>query len=110
MSKKLCIVNDETVLKNIQILRKSKGYSQADMAKLIGTSQSAYARFELGVKKTDLEMIDLIAQVLEMSLIDVLTYPDKYVNIKNMPHKDPAHEPDVVIQIEIKKPEVRNKN
>jgi transcriptional regulator with XRE-family HTH domain len=90
------------VTENIRILRESKGYSQDYMAELMGITQSAYARFERGVTKTDLKTIDLIAQALEMSVIDVLTYPDRYVNIKDFEQETASIEPEVILQFKIK--------
>jgi transcriptional regulator with XRE-family HTH domain len=94
------------VLKSIKMLRKSKGYSQTDLAKLMGISQSAYARFERGVTKTYLETVILIAEAFEMSLVDLLAYTDKYVNIKDVLSEALAHEAEVVIQFRSQKPEV----
>jgi transcriptional regulator with XRE-family HTH domain len=90
------------VIENIRILRESKGYSQDYIAELIGITQSSYARFERGATKTDLKTVSLIAQALEMSLIDVITYPEKYVNSKDIPTEIPAHEPEVIVQLKIR--------
>jgi len=35
---------------NLKIIRKSKGFSQAELAKNVGISQAALAQFELGIR------------------------------------------------------------
>lgn len=35
---------------NLKFLRKSKGFSQEELAKIIGISQAALAQYELGIK------------------------------------------------------------
>jgi transcriptional regulator with XRE-family HTH domain len=97
----------EKILSNIKTLRKSKGYSQAEVAKLIGVSQSAYSRFERGVTKLYEETVTSIAQAFEMSLVDVLTYPAKYANIKDILYEDLVREAEVIVQIRIKKSDLR---
>jgi len=91
----------KNIIENIRILRESKGYSQDYMAELIGITQSSYARFERGATKTDLKIVSLIAQVFEMNLVDIITYPERYVNIKDLSKEIEASEPEVVLQIKI---------
>ena len=89
------------ILENIRILRESKEYSQECMAELLHITQSAYARFERGATKTDLKTVSLVAQVLGMNLIDVITYPEKYVNIKDISKENVTSEPEVILQIKV---------
>ena len=35
---------------NLKILRKSKGFTQAELAKIVGISQPTLAQYELGIK------------------------------------------------------------
>jgi transcriptional regulator with XRE-family HTH domain len=92
----------KSVIENIRILRESKGYSQDCLAELIGITQSSYARFERGATKTDLKMISLVAQALEMNLIDIITYPEKYINIKDASKEVATTEPEVILQIKVR--------
>ena len=89
------------ILENVRILRESKGYSQEYMAELLKITQSSYARFERGATKTDLKTVSQIARVLEMDLIDIITYPEKYVNIKDFSKEIIPSEPEVILQIKI---------
>jgi transcriptional regulator with XRE-family HTH domain len=91
----------KNILDNIRIIRESKGYSQEYIAELVGITQSAYARFERGATKTDLKTVSLIAQVFEMNLIDVITFPEQYVNIKDISKEDETPEPEIILQIKI---------
>jgi transcriptional regulator with XRE-family HTH domain len=69
------------ILKNIRLIRETKGLSQDQIAELLNISQSQYARFERGATKTDLETLSDFARVLKMDLIDVITFPKKYVEL-----------------------------
>lgn len=66
------------ILKNVKNLRELEGWSQEDVAEKLSVSQSAYARFENGKTKTDLELLVKFATLVNMPLIDVITYPVKY--------------------------------
>ena len=91
----------KNILENIRIIRESKGYSQDYMAELMMTTQSSYARFERGATKTDLKTVFLVAKVLNMSIIDVITYPERYVNIKDISKDIETSEPELILQIKI---------
>lgn len=69
-----------TILENIKSIRESKGYSQEEMAEKLAITQSSYARFERGATKTDLSTVQQVASVFNLSLIDLLTYPKKYID------------------------------
>jgi len=62
------------VLKNIRILRKIKGYSQDYIAKKMGITQSSYARFENQGVKIDFNIIEQVADVLEMEICSIISY------------------------------------
>jgi len=91
----------KNVLENIKTIRELRGYTQDYLAELMGITQSAYARFERGATKTDLKTISLFAEALEMNIIDIITYPDKYVNSKEVNTQSISSEPEVVLQIKI---------
>lgn len=62
------------------MIRVARGFSQEGMAAEMHKTQSAYARFEAGKTKIDLKTLELFAEVNNMSIIDVITYPKKYVD------------------------------
>jgi transcriptional regulator with XRE-family HTH domain len=55
-------------------------WSQEQMAAKMNKTQSAYARIERGVTKIDLETLFKFAKVTNRSVIDVITYPEVFVN------------------------------
>jgi transcriptional regulator with XRE-family HTH domain len=71
----------ESILKNIRAIREAKGYSQDQIADKLQISQSQYARFERGATKTDLETLYSFSSIVGLNLIDLITYPKKYIDI-----------------------------
>jgi transcriptional regulator with XRE-family HTH domain len=87
----------------IKELRDRAGYSQEEMAEKMGLSQSAYARFELSKTKIDLDRLESFAKQLNISLIDVITYPERYINIRDISKElKESGESDVIVQIKVK--------
>ena len=79
-------------------IREERHLSQSQMAKKLDKTQSAYARIELGETKLDIETLQKFADKVEMTMIDIITYPDKWVpDSKSVP----AFEPKVTLQIEL---------
>ena len=66
------------VLQNIVSIRNAKGFTQDYVATEIGIKQSGYALIEKGERGLQFEMLLQIAIILEMDIIDLITYPDKY--------------------------------
>lgn len=81
-------------------IREVTGQSQSELADKMNKTQSAYARYELGKTKIDFETIELFARTVNMSVIDVITYPEKWGPIETREEKE---ETKVVLQIELKK-------
>ncbi len=81
-------------------IRELKGYSQNELADLMKKTQSAYARIELGKTKIDFETLEVFANTVQMSVIDVITYPEKWAPIEN---REETEETKVTLQIELKK-------
>ena len=65
---------------NLMMLRKLNGYSQDEVAKRIGISRQAYAKWENGLTVPDIEKASLLAQVYGIS-IDGLMSDDKGADI-----------------------------
>lgn len=83
-------------------IRESKGLSTYQVAEKMNITQSSYSRLERGSTKIDLERLELFAEVLGMSLIDVLAYPEHYINVKDIAKEMKAYEPDVMVQFKVK--------
>lgn len=89
----------DEILKNIAILRKNHNKSQDEMAELMDTTQSKYARFENGASKTDLKMLLKFSEVLNIDIIDIIKYPYKYVRQGT----ETPNEIKAILTIELKK-------
>jgi transcriptional regulator with XRE-family HTH domain len=63
---------------NMMLLRKKKGFSQAELGKLIGTSGDVVGRYERGDISPSIEVVSKIADALEVS-IDYLIGKTKMV-------------------------------
>lgn len=53
---------------NMMLLRKKKGFSQADLGRKIGTSGDVVGRYERGDIKPSIEVVAKIADALEVSV------------------------------------------
>lgn len=53
---------------HIAFVRKSKGYTQAELARRVGVSQQAIFAYELGERRVSLLMLDKIARVFGVGL------------------------------------------
>jgi len=102
INQKIIFVIMKNIIENIRTLRESKGYSQEYMAEMMGITQSSYARFERGATKTDLKIVALIANTLKMNFIDVITYPEKYINVKDASKEMAIIEPEIILQIKVR--------
>ena len=91
----------ENILMNVRKIRENKDYSQEYLASKMNITQAKYARFERGSSKTDLKLLQVFADVVKMNLIDVITYPKKYVDSETLVSFDSDIK--AVLQIELKK-------
>jgi len=92
-------MEETKVIKNIVQIRSSQGLTKRRMADLMNINEASYGRIES--EKVALSYSDLakIAGILGMSVIDVITYPDKYVKTETQ-----GDEPvEAVLQIKLKK-------
>lgn len=53
---------------NMMLLRKKKGFSQAELGKKIGTSGDVIGRYERGDIKPSIDVVEKIADVLDVSI------------------------------------------
>ena len=53
---------------NVTLIRKKKGLSQADLGKLIGTSNDVIGRYGIGDINPSIDVVTNIAEALEVSL------------------------------------------
>ena len=82
-------------------IREKAGFSQFEMADKMHISQSTYARFERQTTKIDLQRTEDFAKAVNMDLIDVLTFPERYINVRDIGKEINHAEPEVVVQIKV---------
>ena len=68
------------ILKNIKEIREKLEYSQEYVANQIGMAQNSYGLIENGKRGLDYDKLEQIAIVLNHSVLDIITYPKKYVD------------------------------
>ena len=66
------------ILQNIETIRKEKGIKQSEIADKLGIAQPSYSRYFTESGDMKLSMLQHIADILEVSLVDIIIYPDKY--------------------------------
>ena len=68
---------------NIRDLREDKHLTQAVMAEKLGMSETGYAKIERGESGVKIERLQQIAQVLEVSIADLIPFGDEGVIVFN---------------------------
>ena len=58
--------------KKIRAIRKERGLTIKNVAKLVGVSEQAISQYERGIREPNLSMIDKIAEALNVSRLDLL--------------------------------------
>lgn len=66
------------ILQNIETIRKEKGIKQSEIADKLGIAQPSYSRYFTESGDMKLSMLQRMADILEVSLVDIIIYPDKY--------------------------------
>lgn len=67
------------ILRNIDAIRRSKGYSQEYLASQIGIKQAGLSLIMSGERELKYNTLLQIANALQESVIDIIAYPEKYV-------------------------------
>lgn len=70
----------KTILEKIKQMRESKHYSQEYVAEKLGMQQSSYGLIENGKRSLRYEQLVQIAMIFNCDVIDIITYPKKYVD------------------------------
>ncbi len=63
--------------KTLRELRKLYGYTQLDLAVYLNIDNSTYGKIEQGVSDINLSKLELIANFYEMSVVELLAYPNQ---------------------------------
>lgn len=67
------------ILENIEAIRREKGVKQEVMANKLGVTQQAYSGYFTETGDMKISRIQEIADILEVELVDIITWPVKYV-------------------------------
>ncbi len=73
------------ILANIETIRKEKGVKQEVLAERLGIQQSVYSRIFQVQDDIKLSKLLQICNILDVSLVDVITWPVKYVPESQQP-------------------------
>ncbi len=92
-------MEETKLIKNIIQIRNSQGLTKRAMANFLNINEASYGRIENEKVALSYKQLTDIASIFRMPVIDVLTYPDKYV--KTDIHLDEPVE--AVLQIKLKK-------
>lgn len=84
------------ILRNIEAIRRDKGYSQEYLASQIGMKQAGLSLIMSGERELKYNTLLQIAKALQVSVIDIITYPDKYVL-----RKDSEISTETILQIKL---------
>jgi len=70
---------------NIRALRKSKGWTQTELAEILGTSQKVITSYETGIKKPPIQRLPDIAAVFDISIEELLGKKELQIK-QQIPH------------------------
>jgi len=74
----------DKIIKNLEAIRKDKGIKQVVIAKKLGISQAAYSNYVTRNNDISYNRLSRIADILGTSVIDIITYPRKFVDIESV--------------------------
>jgi transcriptional regulator with XRE-family HTH domain len=76
------------VIDNIVKIRKEKGISQEDIALAINCDASNWNKIENGKQQLKVNHLAKIAEILEVDVIYLFTYPKTYVDSSTIEHSE----------------------
>lgn len=87
------------ILVNLKAIMYARGLKQATMAMYAGTTPSQFSRILNGTVQLSILQLANIATELQMNVIDIITYPKRYVEEQ----KDAEQEPvEAILQIKLR--------
>lgn len=86
------------ILENLEAIRIEKGLKQEFVAQKVGISQQAYSRYFTDQDDMKVSRLQQICSALDVSLVDVVTWPDHYVpESEAAPHCEECQKKDLII-------------
>lgn len=92
-------MEEEKLIQNIVKIRNSKGFTKRSMAEALNINEASYGRIENGKISLSYRQLAQIARCFDMSVIDVISYPYKYVK-SDAASDEPV---EAILQIKLKK-------
>lgn len=71
--------SSQNVLVNIIKIRNDRGLTQSALSQALNVDYSTYSKLESGITKLTVDRLEEIARFFDMDMVDILTYPKKYV-------------------------------
>lgn len=92
-------MTEEKIISNIIKIRQSQRLTKRAIAEILCMSEANYGKIESGKVALSYRQLSKIANALKISVIDVITYPDRY---RKLDYEEP--EPvEAVLQIRLQK-------
>lgn len=74
-------------MKKLKARRKILGYTQGDLARMVGVKKAAICKYEKGERVPNMEMISKLAKALGCRVSDINEYADAPINTACKPPK-----------------------
>ena len=87
----------ESILKNIEAIRKEKHIKQEDIAAELGIKQSSYSSYISRNSDITYSRLLQISLILGVSVVDIIVWPEKYIPESSSKHLDECMAKDATI-------------
>jgi len=91
---------EKNVVKNVIQIRNNKGLTKREVAEKIGINEASYGRIENGQIALSYNHLASIASCFDMEVIDVITYPKRYVLSETNEKSEPV---EAILQIKLQR-------
>lgn len=71
--------SSQNILVNIIKIRNERGLTQSALSNALNVDYSTYSKLESGITKLTVDRLEEIASFFNLDMIDILTYPKKYI-------------------------------
>lgn len=92
--------NEGAVINRIVEIRKNQGVSKREVARRMNINEGSYGRIESGEIALSYNHLAQFASVMNMSVLDVLTYPEVFRSEKK---EEGEESPEAILQIRLRK-------
>lgn len=87
------------IAKNIREIRLQKSINQQDIADALHVDDAVVSNIERGKRELKVSELEIISNVLGVSVVDLITYPKKYVE-SDMVNDEPM---EAILQVRLRK-------